>query len=76
STVAFGSTAAGLLFGYSVPAGQFVVFDTSKAGSTGTVVSPSQAMQQARLIYNDFGLFTQFGVPLTSLEAFQMFKTP
>jgi len=77
TTIAFGSTAASILFGYSVPAGQFVVFDTSKVGSTtGQIVSASQVTQQARLIYNDFALFTQFGVPLTSLEAFQLFKTP
>jgi hypothetical protein len=81
-TVAYGFTAAcGVLFGgpscdNAVP-GNFIVFDTRQAGSTGTVVAnASAAMQQARVLYNDFGLANQFGIPLSSLEGFQFFKTP
>ncbi|MFP5264605.1 MAG: TonB-dependent receptor domain-containing protein [Blastocatellia bacterium] len=74
-TIAFGSVAASLL-GADVPAGQFIVFNTKQQGSTGTIVSPQQALQQSRLIYNDFGLFSQFGVPLDELEAFSLFRTP
>jgi len=33
-------------------------------------------LQQARYIYNDFGLANQFGVSLSDLEGFQLFKTP
>jgi hypothetical protein len=83
STVAFGATAACtlLLFDCSAPGspapGNFIVFNTRQAGSQGTVVAnASQAMQQARIIYNDFGLANQFGVSLSDLEAFQFFQTP
>jgi hypothetical protein len=82
-TVAFGFTAAcGVLFGCdNVPGnpgpGNFIVFNTLQPGSAGTVVADAtQAMQQARVIYNDFGLANQFGVPLSSLEGFQFFRTP
>ncbi|MCI0388591.1 MAG: TonB-dependent receptor [Acidobacteria bacterium] len=82
-TVAFGFTAAcGVLFGCDnvagTPApGNFIVFNTLQSGSRGTVVTnASAALQQARIIYNDFGLGNQFGVPLSSLEAFQFFRTP
>jgi hypothetical protein len=33
-------------------------------------------MQQARVIYNDFGLINQFGGTLQDMEAFSFFKTP
>ena len=33
-------------------------------------------MQQARYIYNDFGIANQFGLSLSDLEAFKLFKTP
>ena len=38
--------------------------------------TPAQAQQQARLFYNDFGMFSQFGVPLADLEGWNMFRTP
>jgi len=40
------------------------------------VANAAAAQQQARLIYNDFGLSNQFGLSLSDLEAFQAFKTP
>jgi outer membrane receptor protein involved in Fe transport len=75
-TIAFGSAAAGILFGDDVPEGQFVVYDTLSPSSTGTVMTAAQALQAARLFYNDFGMFTQFGVPLASLEGFNLFGSP
>lgn len=83
STIAFGFEAAcGVLFGgqtcndpNAVP-GNFVVFNTLQTGTNGTWMSPAQALQQSRIIYNDFGLANQFGVPLNALEGFMLFKTP
>jgi hypothetical protein len=76
-TIAFGSTAAADLLNFTSAApGQFVIFDTLSPSSTGRVVSAAQALQQARLIYNDFGLNPNFGEPLSALEAFNMFRTP
>jgi hypothetical protein len=75
-TIAYGATAANDLFGTSVPAGQFIVFNSLQSGTQGTVVTGAQALQQARLVYNDFGLFTNGFEPLTALEAFQLFRTP
>lgn len=85
-TIAFGySAACDYLFGgpecdYNGGAaapGSFIIFNTLKPGSTGTVVANAQAaLQQARLIYNDFGLVNQFGGSLSSLEAFNFFRTP
>ncbi|MDT5122076.1 MAG: hypothetical protein QOC96_1558 [Acidobacteriota bacterium] len=82
-TIAFGFQAVcGVLFGgptcndpNAVP-GNFVVFNTLQSGSQGTWGTSAQALQRARVIYNDFGLANQFGVSLASLEAFQLFKTP
>src|SRR5262245_4067893 len=85
STIAFGATAAcGVLFDCSnavgsqnLQPGNFIIYDTAKPGSTGTVVTDVRAaQQQARTIYNDFGLATQFGVPFDQLEAFQAFGSP
>lgn len=63
--------------------GNFIIYNTNNRGSIGQVVTPAQALQQARLIYNDFGSFSQFGVPLLDdgsgdlfTEAFNMFRTP
>jgi hypothetical protein len=84
-TIAFGYGAAcDVLFGgpecdYNGGAatpGTFIVYNTRNVGSTGTVVSAAQVTQSARLVYNDFGLFTQFGEPLASLEAFNLYKSP
>ncbi|HKY06576.1 MAG TPA: hypothetical protein VJQ56_16895, partial [Blastocatellia bacterium] len=76
-TIAFGATAAGAVFGVAADPGQYVIFDTLNPGSEFTIVnSVADAKQQARVIYNDFGLFTQFGIPLAALEAFNDFGTP
>lgn len=82
-TIAFGvTTACFLLFGgdicnaaNAVP-GNFIVYNTLSPGSGGTVATATEAQQQARLIYNDFGMFSQFGVPLSDLEGWNMFRTP
>lgn len=82
-TIAFGvSAACDILFGgplcsspNAVP-GNFIIFNTRQPGSVGTIVTAAQALQQSRLIYNDFGLFSQFGVPLADLESFKLFRTP
>jgi hypothetical protein len=79
-TIAFGSFAAENLLGRTgVPAGQFVVFNTRQTGTQGQVVTAQQALQSARLIYNDFGLVPAFGLTAASfpdLEAFNLFRTP
>lgn len=85
STIAIGyGTACLALFGgpecdynggAAVP-GSFIVYNTRNVGAPGTVVSAAQAAQSARLIYNDFGMFTNFGIPLEELEAFNMFGSP
>jgi hypothetical protein len=84
-TIAFGYGAACLLLfggpecdynGGPVGPGDFVIFNTRNVGSIGTRATPQQALQQARLIYNDFGGFSQFGIPLADLEAMQLFRTP
>jgi hypothetical protein len=85
-TIAFGYGAAcNYLFGGSycdynggsLNAGEFIIFNTLQPGSNGTVVAnAAAAVQQARLVYNDFGLVNQFGGSLAGLEAFQFFKTP
>lgn len=79
-TIAFGSFAAENLLGRTgVPAGQFVVFNTRQTGTQGQVVTAQEALQSARLIYNDFGLVPAFGLTAASfpdLEAFNLFRTP
>ncbi len=85
-TIAFGySAACDYLFGgpecdYNGGAatpGSFIIFNTLQPGSVGRVVTSAQAaQQQARLIYNDFGLVNQLGGSLESLEAFNFFRTP
>lgn len=54
----------------------FILFNTLSPATTGVRVTPSQALSQARLIYNDFGIADTFGLPLSSMEAFNLFKTP
>jgi hypothetical protein len=84
-TIAFGYGAVCLLLfggpecdynGGPLDPGEFAVFDTRNVGSIGRTVTPQEALQQARLIYNDFGGFSQFGIPLADLEAFNLFGTP
>ncbi|HYP30218.1 MAG TPA: hypothetical protein VE262_26165, partial [Blastocatellia bacterium] len=76
-TIAFGATAASIIFGVDVPAGQYIVYDTLRPGTEGTIVGGvNAARDQARVIYNDFGLAGVFGVPLADLEAFNDFGSP
>jgi hypothetical protein len=86
-TIAFGYTAAcGVLFGGpecdynggTAVAGSFIIYNTLNPGSIGTVVtSAAAAASQARLIFNDFGLFARGNVgSVAGLEAFQFFRTP
>jgi hypothetical protein len=86
-TIAFGYHAAcDVLFGgpacaTAVP-GNFIIYNTLSPGSTGTVVAnAAAAAQQSRLIYNDFGMFTNFAAALGGLtandfEALSYFKSP
>lgn len=53
----------------------FVIHNTLNPGSVGRRVTRAQALQEARLIYNDFGL-AQFGIPFEDLGAFKLFRTP
>ncbi|MDT5293931.1 MAG: hypothetical protein QOJ76_811 [Acidobacteriota bacterium] len=80
-TIAFGSTAAGVLgltaLTNPVPAGQFIIYNTLQPGSQGTIVSAAQVRSQTRLIYNDFGIFNQaLTGSYNDLEAFKLFGTP
>ncbi len=84
-TIAFGYAAACLLLfggpecdynGGALDPGEFVVFNTLNPGSVGQVVTPAQALTQARLIYNDFGFNGRSGIPFAQLEAFNLFQTP
>ena len=84
-TIAFGYGAACLgLFGgpecdyNGGPAGpgSWIVYNTRNVGSIGQVMNTQQMLQSARLVYNDFGMFSQFGIPLADLEAMQLFRTP
>ena len=56
--------------------GMFILYNARNVGAHGKAVTAAQALDQARLIYNDFGMFSQFGEPLAFLEAFNLFKTP
>ena len=70
-TIAFGWTSACQLL-FSDPAcfdgsaldapGNFILYDTRKPGSVGKHVTAAQALQQARLIYNDSGIINTFGL--------------
>jgi outer membrane receptor protein involved in Fe transport len=84
-TIAFGYGAACLgIFGgpecdYNGGAagpGSFIVYNTANVGSNGTVVSAANVRNAARLVYNDFGMFSNFGLPLSILEAFNLFRSP
>ncbi len=88
-TIAFGFNAAcNVLFGSPVCAtaipGDFIVFNTLSPGSDGVRVTgatpaaaAAAAVQQARLVFNDFGLFARGNVGTTAdLEAFNYFRTP
>ena len=80
-TIAFGYAAdCLLLFGgnecNTATPGSFIIYNSAQPSAPGRVVTAQEAQQQARLIYNDFGGFTAAGIPLASLEAFNLFKSP
>ncbi len=78
-TVAFGATSAFFILNdnRALP-GEFIVYNTLSPGSTGTVVTAAQALQQARIIYNDFSTFTALGgaLPFTDFETANVFGSP
>ena len=94
-TIAFGYTSACVLL-FSDPTcnsaaavpGTFILYNTRIPGSVGRVVTAQQALQQARLIYNDTGIAAATGLSslissncnllaaLGCAEAFSLFKTP
>lgn len=90
-TIAFGYTATCVVLFGGIPCntavpGDFILFNTLSPGSDGVVLhgatagaSAALAMQQARLIFNDFGLYARGNVSLATLptlEAFSFFRTP
>jgi hypothetical protein len=90
-TIAFGRFTLENIFGYSdaqsgtATASPFVIFDTRQPGQRGTPASNAQVLQNSQLVYNDFGILPTFfgnatagttNAVLSSLEAFQLFKTP
>jgi len=73
-TIAVGNFSAQNLIGGTVtdsPTG-FRIYNTLSPGSQ----PQPGTLNDARLVYNDFGLFSQFGVPLDFAESFQHFRTP
>jgi len=73
-TIAVGNFSAQNLIGGVTddsPTG-FWIYNTLSPGSQ----PHPGTLNEARLVYNDFGLFSQFGVPLDFAESFQHFKTP
>jgi len=73
-TIAVGNFSAQNLIGGTVtdsPTG-FWIYNTLSPGSQ----PQPGTLNDARLVYNDFGLFSQFGVPLDFAESFQHFRTP
>lgn len=68
--------------------GEFIIYNTLNPGSTGVVVANAAAARsQARLVYNDFGLLTNFAAGTFSYnqandtgngwtEAFEAYRTP
>ncbi len=90
-TVAFGYSAACLVLFGTPPCdvaspGDFIIFNTQSPGSGGVLVTgptaaaaAASAAQQARLIFNDFGLVARGNLStaaLTTLEAFSYFRSP
>ncbi len=78
-TIAYGSFAATNLLGDTTAApGNFVLYNTLNPGSPGVEVTAAQALQQSRLIYNDFGSVAVFNTTavLPLLEAFNLFNSP
>ncbi len=80
-TIAFGANSAANILGDTrANDGEFIVYNTLNPGSNGFVVPNGQAaLQQARVIYNDFALYSALplgAVPFQALETAQLFGTP
>jgi len=73
-TLAVGNVAAQNFIGgvtTDSPTG-FWIYNTLSPGSQPT----PGTLNDARLVYNDFGMFSLLGIPLDALEAFNHFRTP
>jgi hypothetical protein len=80
-TIAFSALSAQAILGDGRPdiaTNQWVVYNTLSPGSPGTVVTQAEALQQARLIYNDFATFTAFngGIDFSDTATSHIFGTP
>jgi hypothetical protein len=78
-TIAFSASSAAIILGDGrANPGEYIVYNTLNPGSTGTVVTQAQALQQARLFYNDFATYTALNaaLPFSDFETAQLFKSP
>jgi len=80
-TIAFSAWSANLVLGDVRPdpaLNQWVVYNTLSPGSQGTVVTQAEALQQARLVYNDFATYTALNgaLPFNAFDTANLFKTP
>jgi hypothetical protein len=80
-TIAFSALSAQAILGDGRPdpaLNQFVIYNTLSPGSQGTVVSQAEALQQSRLIYNDFATFTAFNgaIDFNDTATAHIFGTP
>jgi hypothetical protein len=78
-TIAFSATSAALVLGDGrANPGEFILYNTLQPGSQGTVVTAAQALQQARLIYNDFATYSAVGgaIPFSDFETSTIFRNP
>lgn len=79
-TIAFSATSAAIVLGDDrANPGEFIVYNTLSPGSNGVVVANgAAAMQQARIIYNDFATYTALGgaIPFDEFETTSLFGSP
>ncbi len=80
-TIAFSALSAQAILGDGRPdpaLNQFVIYNTLSPGSQGTIVTQAEALQQSRLIYNDFATFTAFngGIDFNDTATAHIFGTP
>jgi hypothetical protein len=80
-TIAYSAFSANQILGDGRPdpaLGQWVIYNTLSPGSQGTIVTQAQALQGARLIYNDFATFTAFNgaIDFNDTETAHIFGTP
>jgi hypothetical protein len=79
-TIAFGAASAAIILGDGRGnPGEYIIYNTLNPGSNGIVVANgAAALQQARVIYNDFATYTALGgaLPFTDFETASLFGTP